>query len=149
MHFRWPPRGLSAEIRATAGGRNRFKYAAWLYFTSFVQWLLDRFDWSAGGYSGKRYRVELRSNTDYRRFDDTLRLLIDCSEEQAGRIETALGERAARGEIEYGLHRSDSALMTCLVFSLEASQHIHFVDGSDGGFTSAATQMKAGRSAAP
>lgn len=148
MHFRWPPRGLKAEIRATVGNRNRFRYAARLYFNSFVQWLLDRFDWSAGGYAGKRYRVELRSNTDYRRFDDTLRLLLDCSEAQATKIETTLAARAARGEIEYGLHRSDAALMTCLVFSLEASQHIHFVDGSDGGFTSAASRMKARRGTA-
>ncbi len=145
MRFRWPPRGLRAEIDATVGNRNRLKYAAWLYFTSFVQWLLDRYDWTAGGYAGRRYRVELRSNTDYRRFDDTLRMLLDCSVEQADRIEAALEARAGRGKIIYGLHRSDSALMTCLVFSLEDSQHIHFVDGSDGGFTSAATRMKASR----
>ncbi len=149
MRFRWPPRGLRAEIRATVGDRNRIGYAARLYFNSFVQFLLDRFDWSAGGYAGKRYRVELRSNTDYRRFDDTLRLLLDCSEEQAGQIEAALAARAAGGEIEYGLHRSDSALMTCLVFSLEDSRHIHFVDGSDGGFTSAASRMKASRGVGP
>jgi len=59
-----------------------------------------------------------------------------------------LTERAERGEIVYGLHRADSALMTCLVFSLEKAEHIHFVDGSDGGFTSAAKNLKAKRSAA-
>jgi hypothetical protein len=33
--------------------------------------------------------------------------------------------------------------MTCLVFSLERSDHLHFLDGANGGFTLAARQMKA------
>ncbi len=32
--------------------------------------------------------------------------------------------------------------MTCLVASSEGG-HVHFVDGGDGGYTSAATQLKA------
>jgi hypothetical protein len=41
------------------------------------------------------------------------------------------------------MHRSDSALMTCLVFNLKNSRHLHFIDGTDGGFTFAASVMKA------
>jgi len=133
---------LPAEIDATVGTRNRNLYALRLYLNSLFQWFLDRFDMSAGGYQGKQYRVELRDNTDYRRFDDTLRILLDCSAAQADAIDTMLAQRAQRGELNYGLHRSDSALMTCLVFSLEKGEHIHFVDGSDGGFTSAAKNLK-------
>jgi hypothetical protein len=33
--------------------------------------------------------------------------------------------------------------MTCLLFSLEDSRHIHFIDGADGGFTYAAKGLKA------
>jgi len=143
MKFRWPPRGLSAEIDATVGTRNRGLYALRLYLNSLFQWFLDRFDLSAGGYQGKQYRVELRDNTDYRRFDDTLRILLDCSAAQADEIDAMLAHRAQRGELNYGLHRSDSALMTCLVFNLDQGEHLHFVDGSDGGFTSAAKNLKA------
>ena len=143
MKFRWPPRGLSAEIDATVGTRNRGLVALRLYLNSLFQWFLDRFDLSAGGYQGKQYRVELRDNTDYRRFDDTLRILLDCSAAQADEIDAMLAHRAQRGELNYGLHRSDSALMTCLVFNLDKGEHIHFVDGSDGGFTSAAKNLKA------
>ena len=32
--------------------------------------------------------------------------------------------------------------MTCVVFSLEQSEHVHFVDGSDGGFAMAAQGFK-------
>jgi hypothetical protein len=142
MEFRWPPRGLRAEIKATVGNRNRFSWTLRLYLNSLFQWLLDRFDWSAGGYHGKQYRVELRDNTDYRRFDDTLRILLDCTLEQADEIDAMLTLRTQRGELVYGLHRADSALMTCLVFNLDKGEHIHFVDGSDGGFTSAAKNLK-------
>jgi hypothetical protein len=62
---------------------------------------------------------------------------------QTDAIETALESHAQQGILRYGVHRSDSALMTCLVFNLDNSEHIHFVDGSDGGFTAAAKNMKA------
>lgn len=143
MKFRWPPRGLRAEIKATAGNRNRILYGLQLYFYSLVQWFLDRFDLTAGGYRGRQYRAELRSNTDHRRFDDTLRMLLDCSLQQADDIEALLEAHAREDGLIYGVHRSDSALMTCLVFNLDRGEHIHFVDGSDGGFTSAAKNLKA------
>ena len=54
-----------------------------------------------------------------------------------------LREREERGQLRFGLHRSASALMTCLVFDLHQGEHLHFVDGSDGGFTAAATRLKA------
>ncbi len=146
MKFRWPPRGLRAEIDATFGKRVRIFWALRLYCYSLFQWALDRFDLTAGGYRGKQYRVELRSNTDYRRFDDTLRILLDCSEAQADEIDTMLAVREKRGELQYGIHRADSALMTCLIFNLDKAEHIHFVDGNNGGFTSAAKNLKQKRS---
>ena len=145
MKFRWPPRGLGAEIDATVGERSHLFWALRLYLYSLFQWCLDRYDLTVGGYRGRQYRVELRSNTDYRRFDDTLRILLDCSLAQADEIDKMLALRAESGELVYGLHRADSALMTCLVFNLEKGEHIHFVDGNDGGFTSAAKNMKAAR----
>jgi hypothetical protein len=33
-------------------------------------------------------------------------------------------------------------MMTCLVFSLEQSRHVHFIDGADGGYALAALQLK-------
>ena len=143
MKFRWPPRGLRAEIALTAGLQNRSRHAASLYLRSLFQWFLNRFNLSAAGYRARQYRVELRDNTDYRRFDDTLRILLDCTAAQADEIDAMLARRAQQGDINYGLHRSASALMTCLVFDLDKAEHIHFVDGNDGGFTSASKNLKA------
>jgi hypothetical protein len=41
------------------------------------------------------------------------------------------------------MHPTASALITCLLFGLKDSRHLHFIDGSDGGFTIAARAMKA------
>ena len=49
-------------------------------------------------------------------------------------------------ESRYGLHAANTALMTCLVLNLQKSEHIHFIDGGDGGdsgFAIAEKQMKA------
>ena len=140
--LRWPPPGLRAEADATVGQRNHFRHRLAIYANSLLQWLLDRLNLSAGGYRGKQYRSELQDNTDYRRFDDTLRILLDCRPEQATAIEAMLESRSQQGILRYGLHRSDSALMTCLVFNLDKGEHVHFVDGSNGGFTAAAKNMK-------
>ena len=70
-------------------------------------------------------------------------MLLDCTEEQIVRIERYLEGLRAQGRIAYGLHRADRALMTCLVFSLEESRHVHFVDGAEGGYALAALQLKA------
>ena len=57
-------------------------------------------------------------------------------------MEAALGGLRSEGWIAYGLHEADSALMTCLVFNLTDSEHVHFIDGADGGFAMAARQLK-------
>lgn len=140
--FRWPPRGLALEIKATQRDRNRFLWTLYLYAESFLQYLLEKFDKKFKNYDAPVYREELRANTDFRRFDDTLRLIIDCSDRQAEAIAAFLEKLHAEGRVRFGLHRTDRALMTCLVFDLARSEHIHFIDGADGGFAVAAQAMK-------
>jgi hypothetical protein len=41
------------------------------------------------------------------------------------------------------MHISDYAVMTCFVTSPAQNEHVHFIDGGDGGYTAAATQLKA------
>lgn len=139
MRFRWPPRGLELERLAT--GRGRWELLA----ESFFQAVAELFDRKVGDYHAPVYRAELRANSDYRRFDDTLRLVLDCAPDQLAAIEDLLASAHGRGEILYGIHLSDAALMTCLLFDLKDSRHLHFIDGADGGFTFAARALKAQR----
>ena len=142
MKFKWPPRGLLAEARATQGDAGYWRRLAFITFQSLIQWFLEKFDKEAGGYNAPVYREELRDNSDYRRFDDTLRLVLDCSPKDVATIERVLQKLRDEGVIAFGLHQADSALMTCLVFNLIESEHVHFIDGGDGGFAMAAKQLK-------
>lgn len=96
-----------------------------------------------GAYDAPAYKSELIANTDFRRFDDMLRLVLDCRVEQVSALEESLDKLRHAGGIAYGLQVADTALMTCLVFNMEKSEHVHFIDGGDGGFAIAATQLKA------
>ena len=142
MRYRWPPKGLKAEARATCGNKGYFKRLMYLYGECLVQWFLETFNRQLGAYNAPVYREELRVNSDYRRFDDTLRMVLDVSRDDVTAIENILSQFRESGAIAYGLHQADSALMTCLVFNLAESEHVHFIDGGDGGFAVAAKQLK-------
>ncbi len=98
--------------------------------------------WRLPGFDGARYRDEVVVNTDFRKFDDTLRMVVDVSEEQHQALRLTLQAAQDRGELAFGLHSSQSALMTCLIFNHEGN-HVHFVDGADGGYAMAARPLKA------
>ena len=136
-------RGLELEARLTCGWASLWRRRVWLYFESLLQSVAEHFDVPIGAYNAPRYREELQRNSDYRKVADTLHMVLDCTEEQIGQIESYLDRLRAQGRIAYGLHRADRALMTCLVFSLEESRHVHFVDGAEGGYALAALQLKA------
>lgn len=90
-----------------------------------------------------RYTRSVPAHCDYRKFDDTLRLVLDCTTAEADAIEAALEAARRDGALWYGVHRSREALMTCFVRSSQDGEHLHFVDGGTGGFALAAKQLKA------
>lgn len=142
MRFGWPPRGLALEARATAGRQTFLRRYVAVLAASLIQFWCERFDSRAGPYDAPVYRDQLRSNTDFRKYDGVLRMVLDVSERQAELIERHLKRGQDTGRLVYGVHLADTALMTCLVFSLERSEHVHFIDGSDGGFAMAAQAFK-------
>ncbi len=143
LRQKWPPSGARLEALATGGKRGFWRALRRVYVETFIYLVFQKFNLSAGGFNARRYTEELRSNTDFRKFDDMLRMVLDCSEEEAARIEDYLAGQRAQGRLAYGLHRSEQALMTCVVFSLAESRHVHFIDGADGGYALAALQLKA------
>jgi hypothetical protein len=97
---------------------------------------------NGGSYDVKRW-LEVGVNSDFRKYDDVLRLTIDCSEQQAAVLEKILCAAAKKGEIRYGMHKQSHVLLTCFVPSLEPASHLHFLDGMDGGYARASEKMKA------
>jgi hypothetical protein len=92
--------------------------------------------------SMRTYIKQKRSHSDYRKFDDVLRMTMDCTSDQLAGIRALCKAEAEVGRIHYGIHVSKEALMTCFVQKLSDGQHIHFIDGGDGGYAMAAKQLK-------
>jgi hypothetical protein len=136
--------GYSAEARVRSGAASGPAYDAAeadARKKSLIGRALIALGKSAGGFDGKAYPKELVENSDFRKFDEAIRMVLDLSEDQLGVIETALESARVAGELVYGVHRAPSALITCYLRSY-SGDHVHFVDGSDGGYALAARQLK-------
>jgi Protein of unknown function (DUF3095) len=136
------PAALDVEARAVAlrGLRLLFKLSVLAQFV--VGWIADRLDWRIGPFDIKQYKRDVASNSDFRKFDDGLKMTVDISEPILHKIEERLAEAERAGICRYGIHRQSSALMTCLVASPLQRDHVHFVDGAAGGYAMAAASLK-------
>jgi hypothetical protein len=94
------------------------------------------------GFDGREYRREVAANTDFRKFDETLRMVIDVSTPQKDALLVFLQAERELGRLIYGVHSANSALMTCVIRERKGN-HVHFVDGANGGYALAAKQLKA------
>jgi len=106
----------------------------------FTMRVLTVTGWSMGSFSAEKYAREMVAQSDSKKFDDMLRMIRDCSREESRKIEEYLSRERQAGRLNYGLHASNEAMVTCLVFHLD--DHIHFVDGGDGGYALAAKRLK-------
>lgn len=97
------------------------------------------------GVSARIYKADLVANADFRKFDDGLRMTLDCSAELADQLEARLA--AAEDYANWGTFRQEAAQVTCFTPSVAERGHVHFVDGAGGGYTMAAKAMKARRDA--
>ena len=136
----WPPKGLEIEVRAraarTAEPLWRTRISVLLRtFLAHLTFLTRRV---VGEFDPERYTRELVRNTDFRKFDDGLRMTLDCTLERADQLEALLADARTAGVARVGTHRQDASLMTCFVPSSSRSDHVHFVDGAMGGYAAAA-----------
>jgi hypothetical protein len=140
--LRWPPASIDFEARAARGG-SLFKRRAQVLVRTLFSYVIMRSGISVGGFVPKTYVQQLVENSDFRKYDDGLRMVLDCTAELERALTQRLTEAAANGVARYGLHRQDAAMMTCFTPSALRSDHVHFIDGARGGYASAATALKA------
>jgi Protein of unknown function (DUF3095) len=140
--FPWPPNGLDYEARASAPKGLRLFRKLKILLEQLAGILIEKAGVSFGGFDPAVYRADAARNSDFRKFDDGLKLTIDVDMDRLRRIETLLDDAQARGICRYGLHRQTEALMTCFVPSPYARNHIHFIDGAAGGYAVASAKLK-------
>ena len=140
--LKWPPQGVDYEARAASGGPLAARRAIVLGITLWAYFVM-RFGIKVGNFVPQNYLRQLVENSDFRKYDDGLRMILDCTKELQDALSERLVAAAAKGIVRYGLHAQDAAMMTCFTPSVMRADHVHFIDGARGGYASAANALKA------
>ncbi len=119
----------------------RYQLGVWAGNLIFRTFLLPFRRPTRSGQRWPHYLELVAETADYRKYDDTLRMIIASSPAQRTQLQTYLDTQYAAGQLFYGLHITDRATLTCLVFERMGRQ-VHFVDGADGGYALAAQALK-------
>ncbi len=138
----WPPAGATLEAHAQRGHGSIGKARRKALFESAVAWMLGKTGLKIGGFDMRRYQRMVGQNADFRKFEDGLKMTLDCDPDTQTKLHHILEEAAEHGIIRYGIHTQEQAMMTCIVPSIMTDDHVHFVDGASGGYTAAARTLK-------
>jgi len=144
MRLTFDLRSLTHEwhVRSAGSGwRKRLGYLLRMLLQNLAGRLLFARNMDTGSVKWSHYRDELVQNSDFRKFDGMLRMIMDGSESQATELQEFLEEECRERRLVYGMQKSPEALVTCIVQSYTGN-HLHFVDGSDGGYALAARALK-------
>lgn len=125
---------LGTEMRVRLGRIEMFELIK-TWFTSFYGYIYFSTK------KGKTYLRSLVEMSDTLVIDGRINTVITGTTAQRAALVKLLDTMEANGEIVYGLHVSGASVMSCYVRNLDDG-HIHFVDGSDGGYTQAAKMLK-------
>ncbi|MEM9677928.1 MAG: DUF3095 domain-containing protein [Pseudomonadota bacterium] len=141
--YQWPPEGLTLEAKASLGTKSLAKRKMELLFETFVAWVFFKTGMKAGGFDARQYVKTTGRNADFRKFEDGLKITVDCSPTVKDQIIACLDQAEKSGHLTYGLFEQEAALLTCIVPSVMEDDHFHYVDGAGGGYAMAASQLKA------
>jgi hypothetical protein len=95
-----------------------------------------------GSFNARHYREFTSLNTDYRKFQDGLRITVSLGDAELSKLTEFLEDGRKAKNLRYGLCVQDSAILTCYVPSVTSDSHFHFLDGAGGGYAQAAENMK-------
>ena len=125
---------IGTEMRVRLGGYKPL-YLIKTWFTTLLGTLYFRTK------TGKIYLSQLVDMSDTLVIDGRINTVISGTSKQREQLEAALNDLEQTGFIKYGLFVSKESVMSCYVRSMD-QQHIHFVDGAEGGYTNAASVLK-------
>lgn len=90
---------------------------------------------------GKKYLEELSQLSDTIMMDGTINTVMVGKEKDIDKLKTYLTHRENKGELTFGIHTTYASVMSCYVQDRK-EKHIHFVDATEGGYTTAAISFK-------
>jgi hypothetical protein len=143
LKFSFNPRWLKNEFKTRTFLKSWTKKVAYildLYYRIIIGKALMLFNIEANGFQWGDYKSDLISNSDYRKFDDMLRIVLSCHPDEKEALLAFLDQQEKEQKINYGVHNSEAAIVTCMIKEY-SGLHFHFVDGDDGGYAMAAIDM--------
>lgn len=138
----WPPPGATLEAHASHGPMSVARRKRQILFETAIAWVLLKTRIKLGGFDPAHYQRTVGANADFRKFDDGLKMTLDCDADTVARLKALLDAAQAAGTADYGMHTQGEAMMTCIVPSIMEDTHVHFIDGAAGGYTQAAMAIK-------
>ncbi len=129
-------RQINLEMQTKLGHYNNLYFLKNWFKTIFGRFYLTQTQ------IGKNYLEKLVQLTDTLTIDGRINTVITGTSQQRKNLIAFLDHLENRGRINYGLYVSKASVMSCYVKDMGADDHIHFVDGADGGYTKAAVNLK-------
>ena len=127
---------INSEMRVKLGRFDMFYFLKNLVKTNFGKFYLKN------SKAGKNYLQKLVELTDTLAIDGRINTVIIGTSDQRISLISFLDHLESSNKIKYGLHVSQESVMSCYVRDMGTNEHIHFVDGADGGYTRAANSLK-------
>jgi hypothetical protein len=134
-------RKIENEMKAKFGGW-RIRYYVGAFLENFLGLFFFGLNLKLGGIKGQDYLSQLIANADTLTIDGRINTIIAGKTEKRKLLVSYLKAQEEKGTLIFGHHISKESIMTCYIENINA-KHIHFVDGSDGGYTEAAKELKA------
>jgi hypothetical protein len=144
LNLTFSSKKLSKETKLRAKPSSRLHKQLYLWkiqLENLLGLFLMHFKTQTGEMDWGAYKDIVVGATDYKKFDDMLRMVISGTAAQREALISYLETKYKQGKLVYGLNTSDRALMTCMVFERNGPQ-VHFVDGANGGYALAAKALK-------
>ncbi|MEY8830015.1 DUF3095 domain-containing protein [Sedimentitalea sp. XS_ASV28] len=141
--LQFPPPGLDIEAHVSRGRTSVFRRRLELLLENTIAWIFFKAGLKTGNFEPKHYKAVVSTNADFRKFDDGLKMTLDCDAETQARIRSLLDAARADGILRFGLFEQEAAMITCFVPSIHRDDHIHLVDGASGGYAKATELMRA------
>ena len=91
--------------------------------------------------TGQLYLYKVTQLSDTIMIDGSINTIISGNERQLRKLKTFLDSLESQNKIIYGLHITYASVMSCYVEDRD-EKHIHFVDGTEGGYTTASIAYK-------
>lgn len=125
-------------------GKWRKNYLATAFLQTVVGRMYFKFNWKVNNLRGQEYLKQVVTNADILTIDGRINTIISATPDKHTAFIQYLNEQEQMGRLLFGHFNSMESVMTCYIQNRNEN-HIHFVDGADGGYTEAAKELKGKR----